>query len=145
MSQTPPQDQSLDARAMELFRAMVDSVGVKRFASAMDLSTRQVNRMLAGAQPNPVERMMRSVQAASPESGDAALDAICQELGGFFVRYPGDAKAATDQAVKEAAEAIAAISDGQISALDEKEIREAISALIALIRRPDSDRRPATR
>lgn len=135
MSQTPPQNPAFDARAMELFRAMVESVGVKRFAAEMDLSTRQVNRMLAGAQPNPVERMLRCVQASSPEPGDAAIDAVCQELGGYFVRYAGDAKFATDHAVKEAAEAIAAISDGHVSAHDEKEIREAISALISLLPR----------
>ena len=35
--------------------------------------------------------------------------------------------------MKECAEAIAAISDGQISDLDLKEIREAISALSGLI------------
>jgi len=119
---------------------MVESVGVKRFAGEMDLSTRQVNRMLAGAQPNPVERILRCVQAASPETGDVAIDAICQELGGFFVRYSGDAKSATDQAVKEAAEAIAAISDGHISTHDEKEIREAISALISLLPRKTQGR-----
>lgn len=135
MNQTPPENPSSDAKAMELFRAMVESVGVKRFASAMDLSTRQVNRMLAGAQPNPVERLLRCIQAASPETGDAAIDSICQELGGYFVRYAGDAKSATDQAVKEAAEAIAAISDGHVSPHDEQEIREAISALISLLPR----------
>ena len=40
---------------------------------------------------------------------------------------------ATINAVRECAEAIAAISDGQISELDLKEIREAISALSSLI------------
>lgn len=140
MIQTPSENTAFDDRAMELFRAMVDSVGVKRFASAMTLSTRQVNRMLAGAQPNPVERILRCVQAASPETGDAAIDSICQELGGYFVRYSTDAKSATDQAVKEAAEAIAAISDGHVNSHDEKEIREAISALISLLPRASRGR-----
>jgi dihydropteroate synthase len=145
MIQTSAENPSFDARAMELFRAMVESVGVKRFAAAMDLSTRQVNRMLAGAQPNPVERMLRCVQASSPETGDAAIDAICQELGGYFVRYTADAKAATDLAVREAAEAIAAISDGHVSSHDEQEIREAISALISLLPRHGTERRAPTR
>jgi hypothetical protein len=46
-------------------------------------------------------------------------------------------------AVKECAEAIAAISDGKITRVDEREIREAISALITLSR-AITDRRAET-
>ena len=121
-------------RVGEHFAAMVQSVGVKRFAGALGLSTRQVNRMLAGAQPNPVERLLRSLQASMPEVGDRALDTICQEMGGFFVREEGALDVRGVNAVRECAEAIAAISDGNITAVDEVQIREAIAALIALSR-----------
>jgi hypothetical protein len=53
-------------------------------------------------------------------------------MGGHFVRHEAF-DTATINAVKECAEAIAAISDGQISDLDLREIREAISALSGLI------------
>ncbi len=118
--------------AQRCFAELVESVGVKRFAQALGLSTRQINRILAGAQPNPVERMVRSLQSARPEVGDRVLDYICQEMGGHFVRHEAF-DVATINAVKECAEAIAAISDGHISELDLKEIREAISALSGLI------------
>ena len=113
------------------FAELVDCVGIKRFADAVGVSTRQVNRILAGSQPNPIERLIRCLQAADPETGDRVIDYICQELGGHFVRQEGLSDAAVN-AVRECAEAIAAISDGHVGDLDVKEIRDAISALAAL-------------
>lgn len=124
----------LNARARTHFKSMVESIGVKRFASAMDLSTRQVNRILSGVQPNPIERMVRCLQTATPEIGDRSLDFVCQEVGGFFVRQDPHLGSAAANAVRECAEAIACISDGEISEIDEKEIREAIGALVGLLR-----------
>ncbi|MHC4775729.1 MAG: hypothetical protein ACYTBR_10760 [Planctomycetota bacterium] len=156
MPDTPAND-PLKEEALRRFADLVGSVGVKRFAQSLDLSTRQINRILAGAQPNPVERLLRSLQSADPEVGDGVLDFICQEMGGHFVRHEafpevGDGvldficqemgghfvrheafDEATVNAVRECAEAIAAISDGEVSELDVKEIREAISALSGLI------------
>lgn len=114
------------------FAALVEGVGIKRFAAALGVSTRQVNRILSGSQPNPIERLIRCLQAAEPEVGDRALDFICQEMGGHFVRQEGFSDAAVN-AVRECAEAIAAISDGQVGEMNIKEIREAISALSGLI------------
>lgn len=128
-----PMDE-ISRRAAEQFALMVQSVGVKRFASSLGLSTRQVNRMLAGAQPNPVERIVRSLQASMPEVGDRVLDTVCQEMGGYFVREDGTIDAKAVNAVRECAEAIAAISDGQITSVEELQIREAIAALTALSR-----------
>jgi hypothetical protein len=121
-----------DDECVRQFAHLVDCVGIKRFAAALGVSTRQINRILAGAQPNPVERLIRCLQAAEPDVGDAVLDYICQELGGHFVRQEAIDGAAVN-AVRECAEAIAAISDGQISTMDIKEIRDAISALSSLI------------
>ncbi len=122
----------LQSEALAQFAELVKSVGVKRFAEALGLSSRQINRILAGAQPNPVERLVRSLQGARAEIGDQTLDYICQELGGHFVRHEAFDTAAVN-AVKECAEAIAAISDGQIDEIDLREIREAISALSSLM------------
>jgi hypothetical protein len=125
-------DDPLKEDARQRFSDLVDSTGVKRFAKSLGLSTRQVNRIRSGVQPNPVERLVRSLQAADPLAGDLVLDFVCQEMGGHFVRHEAFDEA-TVNAVKECAEAIAAISDGHISAVDVREIREAISALSALI------------
>lgn len=111
---------------------MVDSVGVKRFSASMDLSTRQVNRIRSGAQPNPIERFLKSLQSCEPDVGDKILDFVCQEMGGYFVRESHTLDESAANAVKECAEAIAAISDGHVSAVDEVEIREAIASLISL-------------
>ncbi len=128
----PTPEQEFQDDALRHFATLVESIGVKRFSTALDLSTRQVNRILSSVQPNPVERLIRSLQAADAETGDRVLDYICQEMGGHFVRHEC-LDDATVNAVKECAEAIAAISDGHISALDVQEIREAISALSGLI------------
>jgi hypothetical protein len=128
----PTPEEQLQGECLRRFTSLVESVGVKRFSSALGLSTRQVNRILAAAQPNPVERVIRSLQSADAASGDRVLDFICQEMGGHFVRHEALEPAAVN-AVKECAEAIAAISDGQVSELDVQEIREAISALSGLI------------
>lgn len=116
------------------FEAMVESVGVKKFADGVGLSTRQINRILAGAQPNPVNRLVKCIQSSTPETGDAALDFLCKEAGGHFIRDESGLDSAALNAVKECAEAIAAISDGRIRQVDEREIREAVAALLALSR-----------
>ncbi len=122
----------LTVDALGRFGDLIDSVGVKRFALSLGLSTRQINRILAGAQPNPVERLIRCLQSADTAAGDHVLDYVCQEMGGHFVRHEA-LDDATVNAVRECAEAIAAISDGHVSELDVKEIREAISALSSVI------------
>jgi hypothetical protein len=119
-------------RALEAFQSMVGSVGVKRFASSLGLSTRQVNRILSGVQPNPVDRLLKSLQSCDPDVGDQVLDFICSEMGGYFVREEGSLDQSAINAVRECAEAIAAISDNKISPVDEREIREAIAALVSL-------------
>ncbi len=128
----PPDTDPLAREALKQFAALVESVGVKRFAQALQISTRQVNRILSGVQPNPIERLARSLQSVEPALGDRVLDYVCQEMGGHFVRHEAIDAAAVN-AVKECAEAIAAISDGQISDFDLREIREAISALSGLL------------
>ncbi len=130
-SSTPPPD-PISEEALRRFSELVESAGVKRFAMNLGLSTRQVNRILSGTQTNPVERLLRSLQSATPEVGDRVLDYVCQEMGGHFVRHESFDEA-TVNAVRECAEAIAAISDGHISKMDVREIREAISALSGLI------------
>ncbi len=141
ISETNAGDQQLEAEALRRFAALVESVGVKRFATAMSLSTRQINRMLSGAQPNPVERIVRSIQSAAPDVGDKTLDFVCQEMGGHFVRMEA-LDAAAVNAVKECAEAIAAISDGHVSQMDLGEIRDAINALSGLILSLNHNHRP---
>jgi len=131
MTERSNRDLSKD-ECLQRFTDLVDCVGIKRFASSIGVSTRQVNRILSGAQPNPVERLIRCLQAVEPETGDRIIDYICQELGGHFVRQEAINDAAVN-AVRECAEAIAAISDGQVTAMDMKEIREAINALSSLI------------
>ena len=133
----------LSAEAGDHFRKMVASVGVKRFAAAMDLSTRQINRMLSGAQPNPIERIIRCLQSSEPDIGDDTLSFICQEAGGYFIKDEVDLDKASCNAVKECAEAIAAISDGKINRVDEREVREAICALTALLRNVQHNGRAA--
>jgi hypothetical protein len=131
MTEFKPADE-VRSEHLRQFCALCESVGVKRFSSSLGLSTRQVNRILAGAQANPVERLIRSLQSADAEVGDQVLDYVCQEMGGHFVRHEALDEASVN-AVKECAEAIAAISDGELSELDVKEVREAISALSGLI------------
>jgi hypothetical protein len=133
-------DQQLTDECLRQFSALVESVGVKRFAAAMHLSPRQINRILSGAQPNPVERLIRCLQGAEAETGDRALDFVCQEMGGHFVRHEAFDEAVVN-AVKECAEAIAAISDGELSDLAVREVREAISALSGLIMSLQNSRR----
>lgn len=127
-------EEQVERQAHERFEAMVESVGVKKFASGIGLSTRQINRILGGAQPNPVNRLIKCVQSCTPDAGDATLDFLCKEAGGHFIRDESALDAAALNAVKECAEAIAAISDGRICPIAEKEIREAIAALLALSR-----------
>lgn len=130
----PDAEEAVERQALAHFSKMVESVGIKRFAQGVGLSTRQINRILTGAQPNPVHRLIRCVQSSTAEDGDLALDFICKEAGGHFVRDEGELDAAASNAVKECAEAIAALSDGKICPIDEQEIREAIAALVALSR-----------
>lgn len=126
-------DVEFEETSLARFRELVESVGVKRFSASLGVSTRQINRILAGAQPNPLARLIRSLQAATPEAGERALDFIAAEMGGHFVPRQ-DEDAAMTSAIKEAAEAIAALSDGEVDDDDRREIREAISALESVLR-----------
>lgn len=126
------------ARYDELFEAMVESVGVKAFATSMSISARQVYRMLNGAQPNPIKRFNEAIIACEGPSRELTLDYLCQQQGGYFVRRTENLNAASVNAVKESAEAIIAISEGRPPKVTIKEIREAIAALAALERRLQS-------
>lgn len=121
-------------RSLGHFERLVQSVGAKRFAAAMSITTRQVNRMLSGTQPNPVDRIVRTLQSCEAAVGDEVIEYICQEVGGSFVRDEATIDASAVNAVRECAEAIAAISDGHITTVEESEIRQAIAALTALVR-----------
>ncbi len=124
-----------DLRCDELFEEMVESVGVKAFASEMGLSTRQIHRMLNGTQPNPVRRFHDAVSACEGFTCDTVMDYVCRLRGGYFMRILENLAAANINAVKESAEAIVAISEGRSVRVTVKEIREAIAALAALERR----------
>ena len=121
-----------ETRYDELFEAMVASAGVKAFAANMGLSTRQIHRMLNGTQPNPIRRLHETVAACETSVGDEALDYVCRQCGGYFVRLAADLDKANVNAVKESAEAIVAISEGRSVRVTVREIREAIAALAAL-------------
>lgn len=123
-----------DIRCDELFEALVESVGVKAFAANLNLSNRQVHRMLSGAQPNPVRRLRDAMASGDGMVSVAVLDHLCQEHGGHFVPCDVDLDVANVNAVKESAEAIVAITEGRSVRVTVKEIREAISALAALER-----------
>ncbi len=116
----------------ELFEAMVESVGVKAFAANMGLSTRQIHRMLNGAQPNPVARIAAALAAGERDVAEKALDRLCRQFDGYFVRLATDLESANVNAVKESAEAIVAITENRSVRITVREIREAIAALAAL-------------
>jgi hypothetical protein len=121
-----------DRACDELFEAMVESVGIKAFAAGMGLGTRQVHRMLNGTQPNPIARFVEAMKACEGLTAQASVDYVCRAAGGYFVRHLERLDQASVNAVKEAAEAIVAISEGEAPKMEIKEIREAISALAAL-------------
>ena len=120
--------------AEEIFEAMVESVGIKAYASTIGLSTRQIHRMLNGSQPNPIQRFVEAVQACEGLTAQQAVDFVCRQAGGYFVVHIEDMAKANVNAVKESAEAIVAISENRTPRITIKEIREAISALAALER-----------
>jgi hypothetical protein len=124
--------EELKSSALEQLASMVEDIGVKSFAQSLELSTRQVNRILSGVQPNPIERLILCLQAVDPEVGDQSLDFICREMGGHFVRHLNNDESITE-AVRECAEAIAVMSDGTLPEKDVKEVREAISALSSVL------------
>lgn len=124
--------EELKTDALAQLSAVVENIGVKRFAQALEISPRQVNRILSGAQPNPFERLILCLQAVEPSVGDEALDFVCREMGGHFVRHLNQDESITE-AVRECAEAIAAMSDGHLTEDDRHEVREAISALSSVL------------
>ena len=119
---------------------MVESVGIKAFASKMELSTRQVHRMLGGAQANPVARFCQAMQACDKKTAEAVLSHLCRQQGVYWIRVPASLKAANLNAVKESAEAIVAITEGRSVTTTVREIREAIAALAALEKILDADK-----
>ena len=121
-----------DERCEELFEALVESVGIKTFASNLGLSTRQIHRMRNGAKPNPLRRFCEMLQACDLKSAEGVLSYVCRQMGVYWIRVPADVKTANVNAVREAAEAIVAISEDRPTRAAVREIREAISALASL-------------
>ena len=132
MKRMDPALENLERDSQEHFTSLVESVGVKQFATQVGLTTRQINRIRSGASPNPIFRLVRFLQSADVASGDRTLDFVCSEMGGHFVRHVNRGESISE-AVKETAEAIAAMSDGALSDRDVQEIREAISALSSVL------------
>lgn len=129
-----------ELRQDELFEAMVESVGVKAFGANIGLSTRQIHRMLNGTQPNPLRRFCEAIGACEGPAAQEALDFICRQCVGYFVRLATELAKANVNAVKESAEAIVAISEGESVRVTVKEIREAIAALAALEHRLEKEK-----
>lgn len=140
MNDRGPED-GLSHQAKHCLEHLVHSIGVKRFAQSLGVSTRQVNRMLSGAQPNPVERLIRALQSADPEAGNRALDFICEELGGRFVR----GEALNDETLKSVNDCAAKLAKMQFESRDDETVRhmretvETLSTVIASLRTDDAD------
>jgi len=116
----------------EFFESVVQAVGIKAFAAKLGLSARQVHRMIGGAQPNPLRRFCDILNACDAPQVEAILSCVCRQQGVYWVRSPETIEAAHLNAVKESAEAIVAITEGRSTSVAIREIREAISALVAL-------------
>lgn len=134
---------TLAQRCDEIFEAIVQATGVKAFAAKLGLSTRQVHRMLSGAQPNPLSRFCDVLHACDQQSAEAVLSAVCRAMDVYWIRVPQDLKSANLNAVKESAEAIVAISEGRSVQTTVREIRQAIAALSALERMLDQEKAAA--
>lgn len=131
MNDRAPED-GLSKQAKYCFEDLVHSIGIKRFAQSLGVSTRQVNRMLSGAQPNPVERLIRSLQSADAETGNRVLDFICEELGGHFVR--GDAL--SEETLQSVHDCAARLAKMQFESRDDEamqHMRETVEALTTVI------------
>ena len=134
--------ESWDIRCDQLLEAMVESVGIKAFTAGLGVSTRQVHRMLNGSQHNPLRRFCDVLLSCDSSQAEAALSHICREVGVYWVRVPQSLEVANLNAVREAAEAIVAITEGRSIDVAVNEIREAIAALSALERALDKGRQP---
>jgi hypothetical protein len=131
-------------RDLKAFESLVRETGLARFCDSIRLVRRQVNRMLSGAQPNPVNRMIATVQAAEHNAAQRVMGYVCQQVGGAFVPAP----TATDPAERRAVEALSrcavaaagqpagsAHSDDGSNALDAETIANAHRALDRLAER----------
>jgi hypothetical protein len=96
--------------------------------------------MLNGAQPNPLDRFCDIMKACDAKTAQRALSHVCRQSGVYWVRVPISMKAANLDAVKEAAQAIVAITEGRSITVEVREIREAIAALAALEKKLDQER-----
>ena len=81
MMAKPDKPDALSLECRNHFAQLVSSRGVKAFSGCLGLTTRQVNRMLGGDQPNPIERLIRWLQSAEPECRRPGHDFICRNMG----------------------------------------------------------------
>ncbi|MGP1347736.1 MAG: hypothetical protein ACTS3F_13850 [Phycisphaerales bacterium] len=73
---------------LEQFEALVQSVGVHGYAARVGLHRRQINRMRSGAQPNPINRLLLALEAATPDARKSAAEYLCAQLNARFVPNP---------------------------------------------------------
>lgn len=72
-------------RDLRMFESVVRETGLVQFCEAIRLVRRQVNRMLSGAQPNPINRMIATIHAAESKAARRAMQYLCDEIGGSFI------------------------------------------------------------
>lgn len=72
-------------RDLRMFESVVRETGLVQFCEAIRLVRRQVNRMLSGAQPNPINRMIATIHAAESKAANRAMQYLCEEIGGTFI------------------------------------------------------------
>lgn len=84
MLSTNPRGYAAAKRDLAAFETLVRKTGTAEFCKRIGLVRRQVNRMISGAQPNPVNRLLVTIEAGEPEVARQTIEYLCRELGGRF-------------------------------------------------------------
>ena len=111
----------------------IDVLDPSGFAQNAGMTTRQLNRIRSGDQPNPFHRAAQWSRLGSDETANRLVSMVCEANDGFFIQEGGSDSTNIEDTIQKAADVIKGLADGSLDEEDRRLVREAVAAMIGLL------------
>ena len=113
----------------------IDVLGTSGFAEQASMTTRQLNRIRSGDQPNPFHRAAEWSRLGTVESATILVSMVCEANDGFFIQEGGNNTTNIEDTIQKAADVIKGLADGSLDDGDRRLVQDAIAAMIGLLQK----------
>ena len=113
----------------------IDVLGTIGFAQKAGMTTRQLNRIRSGDQPNPFHRAAEWSRLGSADTANQLVSMVCEANDGFFIQEGGSDATNIEDTIQKAADVIKGLADGSLDDEDRRLVQEAVAAMIGLLQK----------